>query len=255
MALDWDKPLNEWTDEELAEGRSQMGEKDEGRDKKEKVTATLPDGSTIEADDYEALSKAMTARMGEMYEGRQEREDTPAPRQQPTPQAREQFVMDDFAKKFMSDPAEALEYLDKTKYGFSSKQALASALIAVDGLQSRVKEMEVERFLDNTEDYQPSQKNMKILTKVMEENNWPVTYKNLKNAYAIAKEEGDITVKAVKKAERDAPPPRLRSMRGENESSGELPSEIMDTARNMPIDKLEEFLFQKGALKTRRFQQ
>jgi len=251
MAVDWNKPLNEWTEAEIDEARGSMGAPDEVKEKK-KVSATLPDGTVVEADDYEALSNLMSNKMTEYYGDREEREER---RQAPTPPAPvvlEKFNMDEFAKKFMVDPAGALEYMDTATMGFSSRKALAGTLVALDGLTNRVKEMEVERFLENEPSYKPTQKNMKVLTEVLQENNWPVSYRNLKKAFAIARNDGGITVQETK-AEREAPPPRLKGRASDSGGENTLPNDIMDTARNMPIEKLEEFLFNKGAVKTRRF--
>ncbi len=210
----------------------------------EKAKVTLEDGTVLEADSYEELSRTLTAKLGEHY--KEERKPEPG-----QPAAPPKFDMEEFTKKFVKDAREGMEYLETAQYGFPVSKAVPIMAGMVQTLASKVQEIEAQRFLEKHEDYKPSPENQRVLEGIITQRGWRPGYQAFSDAFAVAKEAG-----LIKAEEKEKPkerqnetfiPPRTGG-RGQ-QSEGDL----VAAAEKMPLDKLENLLIESGYLQKRRF--
>lgn len=257
--VDLNKPIEEMTDDELLEViksvKAVEKDGDGGEGKKpssDPIRVTLSDGSIVEGSSHEEVNKLLLAKLEEYRgeEGGETKPDTP-----PAPPTKPAWDYDKFAKTFVKDPREALDYLDTAELGFPARKVLPLILATVGQLTQKVQEMETQRFLTANEDYEPSPENRKAIEKIMQERGWQPGYQTLQDAYDIAKSRGLVKTKAKEGDEgsgepprRSFIPPRTRTRTKEPEPTD---ADLIAAAEGMDLDKLEELLLKGGVLKTR----
>ncbi len=236
------------SEEELKELMAVSGQDDDVPPKKpeetppkEKARVTLEDGTVLEADSYEDLSKTLTAKLGEHYK-------EPPKESAAQPAVQPKFEMEKFTQLFVKDAREGMDYLETTQYGFPVSKAMPLVVQAMGKLAEKVQVMEGQRFLDTHQDYEPSPENQRVIEGIIANRGWKAGYEAFSDAFAIAKSAGMIKAKATKKE--DEPPkeqpfvPPRTNVRGQ---SGE--GDLLAAAEKMSLDKLEALLIESGYLK------
>ncbi len=214
----------------------------------EKPRVTLEDGSVLEAESWEQLSKDLSARLGE-HRAVPDKPEAPQPGVPPAPP---KFDMDEFTKRFVKDAREGMEYLETAQYGFPVSRAVPVIAMTMKALADSVQEIQAQRFLDSNDDYVPTPENQKILEGIVTKRGWKPGYQSLNDAFAVAKTQGLIKPKEKKQPEQSQEAPFIppRSNRSALNTSEE---DLHQTATDMPLDKLENLLVQAGFLKSKRY--
>jgi len=244
------KSLDNMTDDELLTlMRKAGGVKVEDEPEPKPVQARLSDGSVVEAPNQEELNKLLIARLNEIREP----EPKKAPEPQPGPQQPAPFDYDIFAKKFVKDPREGLEYLDVAETGVPVRKAVPVLLNIVGQMAKKLQEIETQQFLDTTPEYKPTVENRRAVEQIMTERGWQPNRQSLSDAFDIARARGLVKTEERKAEEPPArpfiPPRSPHVATGPTEPTND---ELLAAAQTMPIEKLEELLFSAGILKSRR---
>lgn len=160
-----------------------------------------------------------------------------------------------FQKKFIEDPRAGMEYLETAKYGMPVSNLVPILIQAVSVQNKKLNDLEAQRFLDTTPEYQANAVNKKAIAQVLETRGWAPTYQTYKDAYHIAVAEGKIKPSQVQEApsqnqqtSRQFVPPRPANRAVPRDESTQDLGQIIEAAQKMPLDQLESFLRKNGGL-------
>ena len=212
----------------------------------EPVSVTLSDGTKIEAGSQEELNRLLAAKLEEHRSEPQKQE----PPKEPT-KAKPEWNMEEFTKKFLNDPREGIDYLETARYGFPVSQMVPLLVAGLAAQAKKLQELETQRFLDTTPEYEASPENRQAIERVMRERGWQPSYQTLRDAFDIARARGLVKTKEEKKEQENPKfvPPRVSSAGKEGQPASD---ELLAKAYGMPLEQLEEMLLQAGVIKSRR---
>lgn len=240
-------PFDNLSDAEILKLVREAGNERPTETPKEKVRFTLGN-ETIEADTVEEANRIAQEKYAEAIRAASVRPDPQPTAPVGAVPAKEKFNMKTFTDTFVENPDAGLDYLDMTKYGMSTRQAVPQMLGALLALGAKVQELEAASFApkENVE--------RQAVEQVMKERGWQPSRQSYEDALLIAKGRGLVKDKESKPTVVEMPqtqtfiPPR--TPRGTSEESLDLSTEeLLVAAQSMPLDKLEDLLRRSGHFK------